>query len=35
VVLRNVGGGAVNVGQIAMQAMEKLAAARKKPATAP
>ncbi len=33
IVLRNVGGGAVNVGQIAMQAVEKLAAARPKPAT--
>jgi CubicO group peptidase (beta-lactamase class C family) len=29
VVLRNVGGGAVNVGEIAMQALEKLAAARR------
>lgn len=35
IVLRNVGGGAVNVGQIAMQAIEKLAAARTKPATEP
>jgi len=33
VVLRNVSGGAVNVGQIATQAIEKLAAARKKPTT--
>jgi D-alanyl-D-alanine carboxypeptidase len=32
IVLRNVGGGAVNVEQIAMQAIEKLVAARKKPA---
>ncbi len=35
IVLRNVGGGAVNVGQIAMRAIETLAAARKKPGTAP
>jgi hypothetical protein len=31
IVLRNVGGGAVNVGQIAMRAIDMLVAARKQP----
>ena len=35
IVLRNVGGGTVNVETIAMQAIGKLAAARRKPATRP
>ena len=35
IVLRNVGGGAVNVEQIALQAIERLAAARKKPIPTP